>query len=339
MNTKPMSADLDVEVLDPRHDPEPAYWAALRARAGLRADWAWDMIGTSAWLARLPLLVAVLHRAGAPVGVATGTYSGLPYHHKRFVPVRGGPLVGVWHVRAPASSALPGWWLDDGLTVRDVVRCRPAIGRGCAGVLLRQVSPEDLTVLPARARLVRPTEPSWALPLHDVGDVTEWIGGLRRKRRAHLRATWRETNADQRIVVDLAAASTADPAEVVHLLRHNENKYRGRLSPLPTATGYLRALMRRDDVLTVTYRDRGTSALLAVGVTLDDPRWPMPRYWSMLPVEQGGVRNAYFHHLTVLVDWAIVNGKQGLLLGKGKSEVKESLGAVPNEQSAVLVVR
>jgi hypothetical protein len=102
-------------------------------------------------------------------------------------------------------------------------------------------------------------------------------------------------------------------------------------------TGYLSRLLSDEDVRTTTYTDRETGRLLGVGTVLDHPQWPVWRHWSMVPVDQGGVRNLYFHHITTLVDWAIETGKQGVVLGKGKAEVKESVGATSTEQYAVAV--
>ena len=59
-----------LEVLDPRYDGEPEYWAGLRQLAGLRADWSWEVLRTQAWLGQTPLLIQwrrpICHRQQGP---------------------------------------------------------------------------------------------------------------------------------------------------------------------------------------------------------------------------------------------------------------------------------
>ncbi|NBH08841.1 GNAT family N-acetyltransferase, partial [Amycolatopsis sp. SID8362] len=63
-----------IDVLDPRHDAEPAYWTALRERAGLRADWSWPVLATQAWAARTLQPVTVLREGGEPCGVVSAAW-------------------------------------------------------------------------------------------------------------------------------------------------------------------------------------------------------------------------------------------------------------------------
>lgn len=330
---------MTVEVLDPRHDAEPPYWRDLRARAGLRADWAWPVLGAQAWGGRTRLLVTVLHGESRPWGLVGAAWTGLPVHRHSFAAVRGGPWVGGLHVRSPGNQSVPGWWAA-GAELPEIVSCygigmRRALGRRCLGLLLRQVGEAEAAGL-GRVRLARPTEPVWRLRTEGFRDRDDWLRGLHKKRRSNLRVIFRQIDGDDRVDVKVESGAAPDPARVADLLRHNEHKYSGTLiTPVPQLTGYLARLLGQPDVLTSTYTDRRTGELLAVGTVLDHPRWPVWRHWSMLPVEAGGLRNLYFHHVGSLVEWALATGKQGIVLGKGKASVKRSLGAEPLPQLAV----
>ncbi|WP_407925088.1 hypothetical protein [Amycolatopsis pittospori] len=63
-----------IEVLDPRRDAEPAYWTSLRDKAGLRADWSWEVLTVQAWAARTAQPVTVLLEAGEPHGVVSSAW-------------------------------------------------------------------------------------------------------------------------------------------------------------------------------------------------------------------------------------------------------------------------
>ncbi|HEV8562299.1 MAG TPA: GNAT family N-acetyltransferase [Actinophytocola sp.] len=323
---------MSVEVLDPRRDPEPAYWGALRRRAGLRADWAWPVLAAQAWGTRGRLLVSVLHGSGGPVGVVAATWAGLPARRHSFAGVRGGPWVGGLHVRSPGNQSHPGWWCAEGLGLRELVAeyatgMRRELGRRCVGMLLRQVGDADLAEL-GRPRVARPTEPVWVLDTAGWRDREDWFRALRRSRRSNLRAVLRLADADVRTWV----GGGPDPARVAELLRHNDGKYGGRwVPPAPQLTGYVGALIGQPDVATTTYTDRRSGQLLGVGIILDHPEWPVGRTWAGVP----GARYLYFHNYISMVDYAVAGRKPGLVLGKGKAEVKSTLGARPVTQLAV----
>jgi hypothetical protein len=321
---------VNFEIFDPRRDPEPAYWAGLRERAGLRADWAWDVLAVQAWGMRAPLLVSVACDGGEPVGVVTAGWAGLRPRRTSFAP-GGRPRAGVLHVHAPGSPSLPGWWstVDDRVLFGEYLRAmRRELGRGCAGVLVRQAGdPAGLG-----ARWSRPTEPLWTITLDGLRDREDWLRTLGKKRRSNLRAVTRQFEASS---VE-ATTGAGDPVAATELLRLNAAKYGSRLlPPAPQLTAHLTALLRRPDVVVLRYTDRDTGALLGVGTIFDHPRWPLWRHWSMVPVGDGGARNLYFHHFGRLVEWALTHGKRGIVLGKGNGAVKASLGGHAAEQFVV----
>ena len=329
------------EVLDPRYDPEPTYWPALRRRAGLRADWSWDVLRAQAWCAHTPQPIWVRHEDGAPGAVVSADWVGSQLRRFRFV--RGG--LGGLVVRSPGTSAVPGWWLANdqepdrlrGLVADYRTTMRREIGIGMRGVLLRQLGADQVAEVSGRLRVVRRTEDVSLLDTARFGSRDEWLATLAKKRRHNLRTIFRTIDNDPSIEVnDLGA----NPAEVANLLRHNDVKYRTAAvlpPPPPTSVGYLERLLGQPEVRTTSYRDRTSGALLGVGLVLDHPDWPIWRSWSTLPIERGGRQNLYFHFYGELVRWAIETGKHGVMIGKGLPSLKKTLGAAQVPQYAAAI--
>ena len=337
---------VDVEVLDPRFDPEPAYWRALRQRAGLRADWAWDVLVTQAWCARTPQHVTVLHEDGEPRGVVASAWVGSRTRRHRFATsVRGGRLGGL-DVRSPGSSAVPGWWFADAgedggcraLLTRYVPAMRRELGLGLRALLVRQVPEEGLPSVEGRFRLVRETE---VISVIDVGGFRareDWLATVGKKRRHAIRRLHTAVHEDRTLDVSLGPGRDADPAATAELMRNNERKYHDvPIVPLPLFVGYLSRLLAQPDVAVLRYRDTSSGRLLAVALILDHPRLPIVRAWSALPVESGGRPDLYFNFYDETVRWAIGQGKQGVVLGKKLSELKKSLGARHVRQYAAAI--
>lgn len=326
----------EIEVLDPRTDPEPSYWDALRRRAGLRADWAWEVLALQAWCARTPQFVTVLHGSGGPCGVVSSAWVGSRTRRHRFVSsVRGGRWGGL-DVRAPGTSAVPGWWFADSgadggcaeLLSDYVPAMRRVLGRGLRGLLLRQVPESALSEVAGRFRLIRETESVASLRVDRFGDRQAWMDTLAKKRRQNLRKILRTVEADEALDARIVPGTAVDPAQAAALIRYNETKHKDvPIVPLPQFAGYLARLLRQPDVSVLRYVERDSGRLLAIMTILDDPEWPVMRTWSALPVEAGGRRNLYFHCYGESVRWAIESGKRGLILGKKMSETKRTLGA------------
>ncbi|GGS46321.1 GNAT family N-acetyltransferase [Actinokineospora fastidiosa] len=327
------------EVLDPRTDPEPSYWAALRARAGLRADWAWPVLRAQAWSGRCPHLVTVMHDADGPVGVVNAGWVGLPGRWTSFLPVGARPRFGALHVRGPGSSAVPGWWMAGGtralIGYQRAMRAR--LGPGCLATVLRQAVPAELSALGGRVLLSRLTEPIWSVDTAGMSGVDDWLRRLDKKRRSNLRVIGRKL-ADRVTVTITSGEAVSQAAEVTELLRGNNAKYKGPMhNPVPQLTGYIEELTAQPDTVTFRYTDPDTGRLVGVGIALDHPKTPVWRTWAMVPVDDGGVRDLYFLHITRLIEWVTANRRATLVLGKGKGRLKSSVGATATEQYAALL--
>jgi len=331
-----------LEVLDPRHDAEPTYWRALRARAGLRADWDYGLIRIAAWCSRVPLLVTILHGGESVLGLVCASWTGLPARRHGFVARSGWPWAGVLDVKSPGTSAVPGWWFADGL--RDCDRrelvdayrtgMRRELGTGCRGVLWRQVGHENLPDFAQGPRLVRPT-PAVAMLELPWAEPSAWLSTVKKDRRKSLRRRRRQIDLDPDLQVTVGRQVGLDASEVTQLLRHNERAHdRGRRSPLPQSTSYVEALLRHQEVTTIDYRD-GWGKLLAFASILDHPSWSVGRHWSTLPASLGGRKHLYFDMYLRQIEWGIHAGKSGLNLGKGMLEIKAELGATMLPQFGV----
>ncbi|MBM7773624.1 hypothetical protein JOD54_003828 [Actinokineospora baliensis] len=331
------------EIFDPRTDPEPVYWKQLRVTAGLRADWAWEVLAAQAWGARTVQLITVLFDGATPKAVVNAAWLGAPLHRFSFAGAGSRPWVGAVHVRGPGSGAVPGWWLADDvpftvLSESYARAMRRELGPGCLALVLRQVT-EEQAAQAGRFKVVRPTERIWTFPIHEWSDPEAWLMTLSRSRRSNLRGIFRRVRENEDLEIRVQTGTTdLDEVRVIEAMRWNDDKYGGRLIPrVRTLSGYLRALVAQPDVHSTSYIDRRTGELIAFGTALDHPTVPIVRSWTQRPAEQGGAKYLYFYHLSKQVEWAIAGGKKGAELGKGKAQEKQSLGAVPSDQAAMAV--
>ncbi|MCR6481355.1 GNAT family N-acetyltransferase [Amycolatopsis sp. OK19-0408] len=333
------------DVLDPRHDPEPGYWTALREQAGLRADWSWEVLATQAWAARTPQPVTVFREGGRPCGVVSAAWVTGRTRRHRFAGTGRGWFGGL-DVRGPGASSQPGWWFAepgaDGGVARLLETYVPAmraeLGPGLRGLLVRQVGETGREAAGGRFRLLRRTEDIAVLDVAGFGSRDDWMNSLARKRKQNLRKIFRTFDADPSVEVRCVPGKEADPVAVAEVLRLNERKHRDvPIVPLPHFTGYLTALLRQPDVVVISYHDTRTGRLLAVATVLDHPARPIARHWGALPPEDGGRAGAYFHFYGEAVRWAIANGRESVVFGKKMQEMKATLGArlVPQYAAAV----
>lgn len=338
-----------IEVLDPRRDAEPAYWTSLRAKAGLRADWSWEVLTAQAWAARTAQPVTVLLEAGEPRGVVSSAWVTGRTRRHRFAGPRVHGRFGGLDVRAPGAGAMPGWWFDgedgDGGVGRLLESFVPAIraelGLGLRGMLVRQVGESGVDSVRGGLRMVRRTEDVAVLDVTPFSGREDWMYSLARKRKQNLRKIFRTFEADSSLAVRIVPGVEADPVEIAELLRYNETKHHDvPIVPLPAFVGYLSALLRQPDVHVIEYRETTTGRALAVATLFDHPTSPIARHWAALPPEAGGRPNLYFHFYGETVRWAVEAGRPEVVFGKKMAEMKATLGArlVPQYAAAVALL-
>ncbi|MFG2005182.1 hypothetical protein ACGFNU_39165 [Spirillospora sp. NPDC048911] len=315
---------IELDVLDPRRDPEPPYWRALVADAGRHAVWSYDLLRIAAWTSRHQLRLSVVHDSGRPAAVVCAVLAGMRAVSRRYASP-GMARLGVPAVLVPSASAERGWWFVGEPAPehrRDLLR-HATRGWFRPGVLWLRAGERDRPTIPGAVRLTRPLNPvaRVATPWRDVDG---WYAALSQSRRADLRRQRRGLRDLECLTGP--ARDLASAAEFAALLWRNENKYRGGLlsglapsPPLPFP--YIEALIGQPDVQAITYRD-GRDRLLGAGLILDHPEWPLYWRWGALPV-----RHLYFDSYGRLIEWAIAAGKTGVILGKGKSDLKAALGA------------
>jgi len=169
------------------------------------------VLTAQAWSSRTPLLVSVLRSGATADGVVCANWAGLPVRRNGFVGAGRGRLVGGLHVRNPGTGSVPGWWTADvstGEFLRDYVHAmRRALGVGCAGALLRQLTAADVAEVDPWRRLARP--------------VAEWVTAMKRNRRHNMRQIIRAVERDLRLEVTQVPGASLDPVEVATVLRHN----------------------------------------------------------------------------------------------------------------------
>src|SRR5690606_13539858 len=239
-----------LEVLDPRHDPEPDGWERLRTSAGQYVTWRYDLLRAYAWGAQAPVLLTVLREEGVPVGAVSASLRGV--RPRRGSYAAGRDVAGVVDVHAPGNRSQKGWWFTgdpDPARRRELLRAwargiRRELGPGWRGVVWREVSPGEPAQLPGAVKVPLPTAPlaKLATPWHDLD---AWYATLDRARRDSLRRRARGFSADPGLSVAVGPArELVTGAEAGALRAENDLKHRARLFPLaPLPQPYLDALV------------------------------------------------------------------------------------------------
>lgn len=337
---------MTVTLLDPRTDAEPAAWAEFARRLRLPPMWDFALLRLEAWLSGNRPLLALAWRGDEIVAAVTAvvcTRRGT----RRYAPKRAlGPL---WaEVRVSWLSGAPACVFDPGLTTterREILRSteialRRNLGPGFLGVVYRSVDPTVKSLVDGRGRLTRPIEATAVLP-NSWPDVEGWLASLSKERRKSIKRYARVIDQDPALRVERGPArEDLDPSELAALLNgHNERlgvpafAHRTKM-----AAAYLGALVRRQDVHTLTYRD-ARGRLLAFNTFLDHPETPVLHHWAARPVSDGGRYNLYFDCYFRGVRHMIEHGRAELSAGRGLSAVKASLGFELRPMSLVVVPR
>ncbi|MGW4794472.1 hypothetical protein ACWEPC_18905 [Nonomuraea sp. NPDC004297] len=328
---------MKVELLDPRHDPEPADWEDLRRAAGQRVTWRYDLLRAYAWAAQAPVLLAVIRHDGRAVGAVSASLRAPRARRDRYAGPRRG-VAGVVDVHAPGNRSQKGWWWrdeNDPDLLRVYTRAvRRALGPGWRSMVWREVSDGEDALLPGPLRLRLPTAPLARLSL-PWSRLEDWYAVLDPRRRDSLRRRAKTFSTELSVRVG-AAHELVGPDEAARLRAENDLKHRSRWSPAPPLPlPYLEALIGSGESIALTYRQG--ERLLGLSLILDHPAWPICLSWGAVPPEHGGRKHLYFDGYIRMIEWAIGAGRRGLVLGKGQSSVKKDLGADLLPSSAMAV--
>jgi len=317
---------------DPCHDPEPPGWEDYRRAEGLTAIWAYDVIAASSEGSWARPLLAVFRDGERVVGVAGAVYVGLRGRGSGRAPrPRREPIL--LDVRLPGHSNGPTWHFSADVphdTRRDLLRrfereARRHLGLGLAGTLYRMVAEPQLPLVARRGAITRDSPGSTFLGL--TWPTTEdWISSLTKNRRKTLRR--QITSIAQAGDLEVREGSSRldlDPAELAELNRRHTARLAARFDPraeLPAA--YFDSLLRRDDVSVISYHE--AERLLAFGIVYEHPSAPVSGPWAALRPEEGGRKDLYFDVHARIVRRAIAEGAQRVFFGRGRVEIKTSLG-------------
>lgn len=324
-----------VDVVDPRIDPVPDGWAAFRARC-LPPVWDYELLRREAWLAKNPPVLAVVREGDRVVG-ALSVMVCRGWRAREFGPLSGGRLRPRWaEVYLPLLSGYPAIVFDYGVDEHAAVRqferaLRDHVGPGLLGVIYRAMNPDLVPALAGRGRVAREIDPA-AVLRNTYSTVDEWERGLAPGIRQHLRPDVGTEAAFGRTDVDpheLAVLLNA------HRARQDERAWAGgqrsRIGGLhmdtrsPISPGYLDALVRRQDVLTRTYRD-DAGRLLGFNTMIDHPAGCAVHHWAAQPSAAGGRKGLYVDCYARCVAHMIAEGRPELTAGRAMLAEKTALG-------------
>ena len=343
---------MNVEVLDPRVDPEPAGWAAFRERQQAHLNWDYSLLRAESLDAGSPTVLATVRLGGTLVAAVIATLSSYRSGLRRTPGRVRGPAVvtprwvEVHHRWASGISArLFAEDLDAPArrtTLRAVERalCKYT-GPGCLGVMHRVVLPHELDLVRGRGRLVRQVESHAELD-NAFATIDDWYLSLGKKRRASLRSRARKIAVDPELTIEFGPGRTdLDGAELAALIDTHRD-LRSKRSPIDSrgfqSPVYLDELVRRPDVHTLTYR-LGSGRLVGLATLLDHPVYPAYQHWATVRPEDGGKPHLYFDSYARLIQHMIDTSAKSLNAGRGLLDIKAELGFTPRKQYTVIVPR
>ncbi|GAA1232161.1 GNAT family N-acetyltransferase [Prauserella halophila] len=337
----------DARICDPRVDPAPDGWAEFAELTRPHAVWDPRLLRIEGWLARNPPLLVTVHDADGIVAALSALVC-RPARLPRYAPrrTRRGPM---WvEVSQPWLSGLPGIVRRptvSGHRLRVAVRAAEStlarrLGPGLAGVFYRGVGPDLLPVLSGRGRVRRRTDSAAVLD-NTFADTDEWLASLSKSRRANLRRQHRRTDADPSLRIRGGPGrADADPEAMADLLNEHRARFPAQTGDTrsPIAAPYLEAFVRRPDVHTLTYHDTD-GRLLALNTLLDHRDVVVKQHWAALAPDDGGRQGLYFDAYMRAVRWCVAHRRPRISAGRGKLDVKTSLGFTPRDVYGVIAPR
>lgn len=333
---------MNVDIVDPRLDPEPPGWADFAGALRLHPVWRYPLLRLEAWTARNPPVLAVVRQDGRVVG-GLQVMICRSWRTSRFGPQP--RRLGRWRPRwaevyLPLHSGYPAAVFRSGVDLRAAIReferaLADRIGPGLLGVLYRAMTADLADAMSGPGRARREIDP--AAVLRPPATVDEWRAGL----DDEVRSTIDAVEADPRVCTDVGAGRRdLDATELAALLNAHRARQdarawaggqRSRFAGLhmdtrsPVSPAYLDALLRRPNVLTRTYRT--PSGRLLGFATMIDERHPAAfHHWAAVSRADGGRPGLHRHAYAQAVTRAIERGVSELTAGRAMLDEKAALG-------------
>lgn len=334
---------MNVEIVDPRVDPEPAGWGDFADARRLHPVWHYSLVKIEAWTARNPPVLAVLRSRGRVIGGLqvmvcrswrTSRFGQpgrrlptrwRPRWAEVYLPLHSGYPAAVFHPDADVSAAIREF-------ERALVR---GVGPGLLGVLYRAVTGDLADAMSGPGRPRREIDP--AAVLHVPATLGAWRASLGNDVRTGIDGI----DADPEVRSDVGEGrGDLDASELAALLNAHRARQdarawaggqRSRFAGLhmdtrsPVSPAYLEALLRMPHLLTRTYRTP-TGRLLGFSTMIDEPAAPAFHHWAAVSRSDGGRPGLYRHAYAQAVAHAIDRGAGELTAGRAMLTEKASLG-------------
>lgn len=352
--------DFEVEIIDPRSDPEPSGWAKFCKITHALPMWDYSMLRLEAWLSRNPPVLALIREGGRVVGACSvmlcSPFRGQEFSTRPAAKQR--PLRPGWaEVYLPLYSGYPAVLFRNivdaegrRIALREFEReLARYVGLGLMGVVYRAMSPDIAQAVAGPRRMIREIDPTMVLP-NRFDSPDEWAASL----RPEIRSTVRECVPGADIDVTTGSGRTdLDAGELTGLLNEHRARMdarawrsgqRSRIAGLhldtrsPVATAYLGAFLRRGDVVTRVYRD-ADRRLLAFNAMIDNPDGLALHYWAAVPANRGGRRGLYVDAYVHAVRRLVETGRAELTAGRTLLDLKAGFGFTTRTLMSVAVPR